>query len=184
MSTAFVALPTRDAGTKLWRVVIETPKGSHHKYDLNPALNCFELSKVLPEGFSFPFDFGFLPATLAEDGDPVDVIVLGPAPTFSGCIIPARLLGVIEAKQAERGEEPVRNDRLVAVAAASREYRAVDSAKQLGKELIQELEQFFIAYNRQYDRRFEVLGVRGPRTAAALARRGMKRYARRRSART
>jgi hypothetical protein len=62
------------------RVVIETPKGSRNKYDYDPECDCLDLATVLPEGMSFPFDFGFVPSTLGEDGDPLDVLVLMDAP--------------------------------------------------------------------------------------------------------
>ena len=72
------------------------------------------MSKVLPLGASFPFDFGFIPSTKGEDGDPLDVLVLTEEPAFVGCVLPALLIGVLEAEQTEKGET-VRNDRLVAV---------------------------------------------------------------------
>ena len=105
------------------RVVIETPKGSHNKYDYEPEYDCVELAATLPEGMSFPYDFGFLPSTLGEDGDPLDVLVLMDAAAVSGCLVRARLIGVIEAAQKEaKDQEPIRNDRLIAVAAHAKSY--------------------------------------------------------------
>src|SRR4051795_3890858 len=103
-----------------WRVVIETPKGSRNKYRFDEELGLFVLGGVLPEGMSFPYDFGYLPATLGEDGDPLDVLLLMDEPAFCGCIVPSRLIGVIEAKQAEKNHKPRRNDRLLAVSVDSR----------------------------------------------------------------
>ena len=79
------------------RVVIETPKSSRNKYDYNPECDCLELATVLPEGMSFPYDFGFAPSTLGDDGDPIDILVLMDAPVVPGCIIRARLIGAIDA---------------------------------------------------------------------------------------
>ena len=94
-------------------VVIETPKGSPNKLTFEPRYGTFVLKGVLPAGAVFPFDFGFVPSTRADDGDPLDVLVLMDAPVYPGCIVPARLIGVIEAEQTEAGETE-RNDRLLA----------------------------------------------------------------------
>ena len=77
---------------QIFRVVIETPKGSRNKYAFNDEQKVFELKKVLPAGMTFPYDFGFVPSTKAEDGDPVDVLVLMDEPAFAGCVLrmPAR----------------------------------------------------------------------------------------------
>src|SRR3954468_15152110 len=82
-------------------VIVETPKGSQNKYEYEPRSGSFILAGVLPAGAVFPFDFGFVPSTLGEDGDPLDVLLLMDAAAFSGCIVYARLIGVIEAEQTE-----------------------------------------------------------------------------------
>jgi len=83
--------------------VIETPKDCRNKYKFDPALRSFKLNRVLPDGMVFPYDFGFVPSTLADDGDPIDVLLLMDAPAFPGCIIESRLIGVIEGEQTEDG---------------------------------------------------------------------------------
>ena len=88
-----VADPTRlkpfDSDDKqLLRVVVETPKGSRNKFAFDPDEHIFELKKVLPAGMTFPYDFGFVPSTLADDdGDPVDMLVLMHEPAFPGCVL-------------------------------------------------------------------------------------------------
>src|ERR1700710_551126 len=99
-----------DEKDEQWRVVIETPKGSHNKYRFDEQLGVFMLAGVLPEGMAFPYDFGFLPRTVGEDGDPLDVLLLMDAPAFCGCVVPSRLVGVIEAEQTEHDGELGRND--------------------------------------------------------------------------
>jgi inorganic pyrophosphatase len=84
-------------------VVIETPKGSQNKFTFEPRLNAFALTGVLPAGAVFPFDFGFVPSTLGEDGDPLDVLVLMDAPAFAGCVVPCRLIGVIGPSRPRTG---------------------------------------------------------------------------------
>src|SRR6187397_2515854 len=84
------------------KVIIETPQGSRNKFKYDPDLRMFKLSKVLPEGMVFPYDFGFVPSTNGDDGDPVDVLVLMDEPTFPGCLLECRLVGVLEAGQEEK----------------------------------------------------------------------------------
>lgn len=81
------------------RVVIETPKGSRNKFAFDPKEGIFELKKVLPAGMAFPYDFGFVPSTKADDGDPVDVLVLMDEPAFAGCVLTCRVIGVIEGDE-------------------------------------------------------------------------------------
>src|SRR5215208_1072043 len=102
-------------------VIIETPRGSRNKFNYDGGLGLFKLGGVLPAGAVFPFDFGFIPSTLGGDGDPLDVLVLMDEPAFTGCLVPSNLLGVIEAEQTEDGKT-TRNDRLIAVAAKSRDH--------------------------------------------------------------
>src|ERR1041385_8297060 len=131
---------------ELLRVVIETPKGSRNKFAFNPEEHVFELKKVLPSGMSFPYDFGFVPSTEAEDGDPVDVLVLMDEPAFAGCVLVCRPIGVIEGEQKD-GKKRVRNDRIVAVEQDNHSYAAVKHIDDLGKPFVRELETFFVNYH-------------------------------------
>ena len=96
-------LPPLDADSDATiQVIIETPKGSRNKYAFDVEQKIFELSKVLPAGMAFPYDFGFIPSTKAEDGDPTDVLVLMDEPAFPGCLLKCRVVGVIEGVRAKR----------------------------------------------------------------------------------
>jgi inorganic pyrophosphatase len=158
------------------RAVIETPKGSHNKYDYNPACDCFELKTTLPEGMTFPFDFGFIPSTLGEDGDPLDVLVLLDFPVIPGCVLAARLIGCIEAEQKEKGDDWFRNDRLIAVALHARAHSAVKALKDLRPHQLDEIKAFFIEYNRLHDKKFKPIGDRNAKCALALVETGMKMF--------
>jgi inorganic pyrophosphatase len=138
-------------------VVIETPKGSPNKLAFQPRYGAFVLTGVLPVGAVFPFDFGFVPSTRAEDGDPLDVLVLMDAPVFPGCIVPSRLIGVIEAEQTEDGKTE-RNDRLLAVAANSAAHRSIRQLSDLSQDLVAQIEHFFVSYNEARGKRFKVRG--------------------------
>ena len=92
-----VRLSPRDPDDpKVVQVIIETPKGSRNTYAFDCEQRIFELKKVLPAGMAFPYDFGFVPSTVAEDGDPTDVLVLMDEPAFPGCILRCRPVGIIE----------------------------------------------------------------------------------------
>src|SRR3954466_14517107 len=139
--------PPYQADRKALNVVIETPRGSRNKYKYDESLGLYKLSGVLPAGASFPYDFDFVPGTVGEDGDPLDVLVLRDEPAFTGCLIPVRLIGVIEANQTEDGQT-FRNDRLVAVAENAHNYRDLQSLKDMNENLLDELVHFFESYNQ------------------------------------
>jgi inorganic pyrophosphatase len=163
-------------------VIIETPKGSRNKFNYDAERGLFKLGGVLPAGAVFPFDFGFVPSTTGGDGDPLDVLVLMDEPAFTGCLVAARPLGVIEAEQTERGGETTRNDRLIAVAAEAHNHRDVRSLGKLNENLIDEIEYFFISYNTIKGKQFKPLGRFGPMRAIKLVEEGMERFRQQHSA--
>src|SRR5690348_1217106 len=132
---------------KMLRVVIESPKGSRNKFAFDPKERIFELKKVLPAGMTFPYDFGFVPSTKADDGDPIDVLVLMDEPAFPGCMLSCRLVGVIEGEQVDKGGTE-RNDRIVAIQKDAHSWAEVKTMKDLGKHFCRELEEFFVNYHK------------------------------------
>jgi inorganic pyrophosphatase len=165
------ALPHRlDAEARTCRVVIETPKASRVKYDFNRGLQAFELNALLPEGLSFPLDFGFVPSTKAEDGDPLDVLVLFDAPVAVGAVLDVRLIGVIEANQTQEGKTN-RNDRLMAVALQSRLHAHIHNAAELDDAYLANLTGFWVQYNALRNKHFEVRRLAGPEAAVAAVHR-------------
>jgi inorganic pyrophosphatase len=156
-----------DTGKKSLRVVIETPKGSRNKFKYDPELGTYRLNSVLAEGMVFPYDFGFVPQTKAQDGDPLDVLLLMDVPAFTGCIVEARIVGVIEAEQTEDGRS-IRNDRVLAVAAQSHVHADIKEPGDLNKNMIVELEDFFVAYNKARGKKFKLLGCKDTKTAMKL----------------
>lgn len=166
--------PFDKGGNSSIRVVIETPKGSASKYKFDPELGAFMLSRVLPEGMTFPFDFGFIPSTESDDGDPIDVLLLMDQPAFPGCIVESRLIGVIEGEQVENGKSE-RNDRLIAVARENRTYSNLHTIADVNKTLLHDIGEFFVNYHRLRGSRFKVLGTRGQRHAERLLKKSLKR---------
>jgi len=174
-SAELIRLPARDEETGLVHVIIDTPKGSRNKYKYDEKLGLFQLRKVLPLGASFPYDFGFIPSTRGEDGDPIDVLVLMDEPTFCGCLVSVRLIGVIEAEQTEKGET-VRNDRLLGVIETSVNPAEVHSIDELSKSRLDEIEHFFVSYNEAEGRTFKPTGRAGPRAADRLVEKSMRQF--------
>lgn len=158
---------------KMLRVVIETPKGSRNKFAFDAKAHIFELKRVLPAGMAFPYDFGFVPSTMAEDGDPIDVLVLMDEPAFPGCVLTCRPIGVIEGEQLDQ-KDKIRNDRIVAVEQDAHSWADIRAIDDLGKEFCRELEEFFVNYHRLSGKKYRVLGVRGADHARKLVKNGRR----------
>src|ERR1700723_2507515 len=172
----FLASPTKLKPTTkddLLQVVIETPAGSRNKFAFDPDQGVFALKKVLPAGMTFPYDFGFLPQTLAPDGDPIDVLLLMDEPAFPGIAVRARLIGVIEGEQLD-GKEKIRNDRLVAVAEANHMYANVRKVKVCPDKWVKELQDFFVNYHSLEGKKYRLLGCKGADAALRLIKKAQK----------
>jgi inorganic pyrophosphatase len=163
----------------LFQVIVETPKASRNKYGYDPEQGIFVLRKVLPEGMVFPHDFGFLPQTEAEDGDPIDVLLLMDVPAFPGCLVRSRLIGVIEGEQMN-GKKKVRNDRLVAVAELSHAYKDWAKLSDLPDQFITELQAFFVNYHQLEGKKYKLLGCKDAKTALGLVKQARKAAGRKR----
>ena len=176
------SLPAFDTESEDLNVLIETPKGNRNKFKYDEKRGLFKLSGVLPMGAVFPFDFGFIPSTLGGDGDPLDVLILMDEPAFPGCLIPARLIGVIEAEQTEDGKTN-RNDRLIAVAVDSRAHTDIQTLNDLNESVVNEIEHFFVSFNEAKGKQFKPLGRFEPDRAKKVVEVGMKAHVRKKSGR-
>jgi inorganic pyrophosphatase len=156
-------LPARGPGG-LVHMVVDTPKDSSNKYKYDAESGLFKLSRILPAGLHFPCDFGAIPGTLAADGDALDVALFAEHPTFPGCLVTVRLIGVVEAEQTEKGRT-IRNDRLIAVPETPVNKAQVRRLRDLPKGFIEQVEQFFVGYNRAHGRQFKPLARRGKESA-------------------
>ena len=175
MKSALTELPTFDPKSADLLSVVETSKDSRNKYAFNFELGVFELRRVLPRGMQFPYDFGFVPSTKAEDGDPLDVLLLLEDTAPQGCVVRVRAVGVLEARQREPKGDWVRNDRLIAVAVHAKVHADLKSVKELNPRLLDEVEAFFRDYNLLDGKEFEPLKRAGPSTAATLIEQARKR---------
>jgi inorganic pyrophosphatase len=164
-----------DLKRRTCRVIIETPKGSRNKFNYDPQSNLFELGGIMPEGMMFPFDFGFVPSTLGEDGDPLDVLVLMDAPAHVGCLLDIRIIGVICAEQMEKGKS-TSNDRLLGVAEHSYSNQDLKSIAEMNRNLLAQIEEFFVTYNKQRGKKFNITGTAGPKKAMRLLQDGAQAH--------
>jgi inorganic pyrophosphatase len=174
--SSYESLPSRDDDGS-WLTVIEAAQGSRQKFKYRAEWRAFVLHKVLPLGLSYPYAFGFVPSTLGDDGDPLDVLVLADEALPPGMVVPCRIVGVIEAEQQEEGEKAERNDRLLAVAKKSHRYGECRKLRDLAADVLDEIEQFFIATNVAAGRRFRPLARRGAAVATRLVEAGERKFA-------
>ncbi|HEV2696056.1 MAG TPA: inorganic diphosphatase [Verrucomicrobiae bacterium] len=173
MKTNMEQLETFDTARNV-NVIIETPKGSHFKYVYTPESGLFRIKRVLPPGMVFPFNFGFIPSTRGEDGDPLDVMIINDEPMAVGCLLKARLLGVVHAEQTENGKT-VRNDRLLG-ALMDEESPAKYLFVEFDERKLAQVEFFFATYNRVSGKEFKVLGFGVAGKAEQLVEQGKSKF--------
>jgi inorganic pyrophosphatase len=156
------------AQPKMVTVLIESPKGDNQKFDYDPETQRFRLSKILPAGLVFPFDFGMIPGTKGEDGDPLDMIVISESGTFPGCLVDCRIIGALQAEQTERNGDTMRNDRFIGIPEVSQLFSAVLTLNDLPENILNQVEAFFKNYNEQAGKEFKVTARLTARQAAKL----------------
>jgi len=144
--------------------VIETPRGSRAKFRYDPELQIFTLSKSLLVGLTYPHDWGFVPSTKAEDGDPIDIMVIHDAATSPGLVLTCRVIGVLQIEQKSKSNAE-RNDRLFAVPRRSHSERGLRDVRDLSKPILEELEKFFVATDELEDKELKIIGWKGPKIA-------------------
>ncbi|SEK82160.1 inorganic diphosphatase [Nitrosovibrio tenuis] len=176
MTTPFDTILPR-TGSGLINIIIDTPKGSRNKFKYDEEVQCFRLSRILPTGAAFPFDFGSIPKTLAEDGDALDVLLITEAPSFPGCLVSGKLIGIISAEQTEKNKT-IRNDRLLAVPVTPANPALFSSIDELPDAWLTEIEHFFISYNRIQGREYKPLNRGGPEEADKALSTAERRYKR------
>jgi inorganic pyrophosphatase len=148
------AFPNRlDRKKRQCCAIIETPKNRRNKFDYDPESDLFRLGGLLPEGMMFPFDFGFI----------------------VGCLLDVRIIGVIEATQTEDGKTET-NDRLLGVAIHSYQHQDVSSIEELNPALLDQVEQFFVSYNKLRGKKFKLKSQGGPKRAVAIVEKGIQAF--------
>ncbi len=158
--------------TKTITVMVESPKGFGQKFDYDDKENRFRLNKILPAGLVFPFDFGMIPHTKGEDGDPLDIIVLDEQGTFPGCLVDCRIIGAFQCEQTERDGQQMRNDRFFGVPVVSQLFSEVNNLDDLPEAILNQLEHFFKNYNEQAGKQFKVAARLNAKRAIKLIKNG------------
>ncbi len=147
----------------LLNVLIEIPAGSKNKYEFDKDLNAFALDRVLHSSVHYPFDYGFVPNTLADDGDPLDGMVMMDQPTFPGCTIAARPIGML--LMVDGGE---RDEKILCVPAKDPRYAEVKSLSDVAPHRLEEIAEFFRSYKNLEKKVTEILGWEGPEAVDSL----------------
>jgi inorganic pyrophosphatase len=153
-------LPVRDKKGDVY-VVVETPRGSAAKLEFDPDLQLFTLSKSLILGLSYPYDWGFIPSTEGEDGDPIDALILHDVATTPGLVLKCKIIGVLEVLQVPRD---------------SHREQADHDARDLPKQVRSEIEKFFVATDELEDKELKFLGWKGRKTGEQLIEKAAKRF--------
>ncbi len=165
MPSDLIALPIGERAPEIVHAVIEIPLGSRNKYEYRPDLGVIMRDRVLSAAVRYPTDYGFIPSTLTDDGDPLDILVAAYDPAFPGCILLARPLGVLDMT-----DEKGRDYKIFAVPADDPRFAEVTSLDDLPSHILREVEHFFAVYKQLEEKRVEVYGWQGLEHAYELIR--------------
>lgn len=165
-------LPTGPRPPDVVFCVVEVPKGKTNKYEYNEEGGYFFLDRVLYEAVFYPTEYGLIPQTRGCDGDPLDIMVFSTFPTFSGCVIKARPIGVLRLN--DSGD---RDDKIIAVPTGDPRFADIKNLKDLNPHAKKEIENFWQNYAElQPDKKIKVLGWSEARHAKKIIREAMARY--------
>ena len=174
---SYLDIPAGDAVPVSLNAIIEIPRGSRNKYEYCPEYNCFRLDRVLASPMHYPTAYGFIPSTLYVDGDPLDVLVLIDEPTFTGCLINVRPIGV--RRMVDGGK---RDDKVVTVAVNDMRYHHYRTLDDMKPHELVEIEYFYSVYKDLEGKQTQFDGWAGNAEAHAIVNASIERYARERDA--
>lgn len=169
--TNYIRLPIGEGAPHRVNAVIEIPKDSVNKYEYDKHLHVFRLDRTLFSPVHYPGDYGFIPSTLGQDGDALDVLVLVEAPSFTGCLMEVRPIGVLQ--MVDQGKK---DEKILAVGETDPLYRQVNDSSQTPQHQLREIEHFFSMYKYLEDKRTEIAGWGDAETARRIIVDGQKRW--------
>ena len=151
--TNYLELPMGDEAPNLVTAVVEIPQDSINKYEYDKTLHVFRLDRNLFSPVHYPGDYGFIPRTLAKDGDPLDILILGDAPSFPGCVLSARPVGLFRML-----DQGVEDEKVVAFAATNPTFSQIENYTSVYPQILREVEHFFAIYKDLEGKRTQALG--------------------------
>jgi inorganic pyrophosphatase len=155
----------------LINVLIEIPGGSKNKYEFDKDMNAFALDRVLYSSVQYPYDYGFIPNTLADDGDPLDGMVIMDQPTFPGCVIAARPIGMME--MIDGGD---RDEKILCVPDKDPRFAHIKSLSNIAPHRLDEIAEFFLTYKNLEKKKVEILGWKEAEHVVPLVEACIKAY--------
>ena len=161
----YLRLPIGDSAPRIVNAVIEIPTGSVNKYEWDTRLNVFKLDRNLHSPVHYPGDYGFIASTLAEDGDPLDVVALMDAPSFTGCVIAVRPIGMLQMV-----DQGIPDQKILAVPLNNPRYREINEYSQIYPHILREMEHFFSVYKDLEGKRTKAEGWTGSEEAMRVIR--------------
>ena len=151
--------------------VIEIPKGSRNKYEYDKDMEAFALDRVLYSSVVYPADYGFIPQTIYDDGDPMDIMVLMEQPTFPGCIIASKPIGIMG--MIDGGDKDYK---ILAVSVDDPRYKDINDISDIPSHLLDEIEEFFDTYKNLEGKKVEILSWENADVAKKEAIRSVELY--------
>ena len=167
----YLELPVGDRAPEVFRAVIEIPKDNTNKFEYDKELHVFKLDRNLHSPVHYPGDYGFIPSTLGDDGDPLDVLVLVDAPSFPGCVMEVRPIGLLEMMDQGLGDEKV-----LCVGKGNPRYKDVWNFSEIYPHMLKEITHFFSIYKDLEGKRVEVKGWRDASFARDKVTEAQKRF--------
>lgn len=168
---SYLELPIGDTVPDIVNAVVEIPLDGVNKYEYDKTLHVFRLDRNLHSPVHYPGDYGFIPQTLAEDGDPLDILILGDSPTFPGCVYSVRPIGLFEML-----DQGVLDEKILAYATGNPRFSDSDSYTQVPRHVLLEVEHFFAVYKDLEEKRTKVLGWKDRDAAREVIRSSHQRY--------
>ncbi|MEZ5366768.1 MAG: inorganic diphosphatase [Bryobacterales bacterium] len=169
--TNLIHLPAGPNPPHLVNAIVEIQQGGSNKYEYDKDLGLFRLDRVLYSAVHYPMAYGFIPSTLADDGDPLDILVMTRSPTFTGCLIEAKPIGLFRMHD-EKGED----EKILAVPTCDPRFSEMNTLEDMRQHRLREVEHFFSIYKDLEDKKVEIIGWEDRDHAILAINRAIKAY--------
>jgi len=171
----YLELPIGDTAPEVLTAVVEIPEDGINKYEYDRTMKVFVLDRVLHSPIYFPGDYGFVPQTVAQDGDPLDILILGDTPTFTGCVYSVRPIGLFEML-----DNGVCDEKILAYATGNPRFGDIRNYTEIQSHILLEVEHFFSVYKeleeKEKEKETKVLGWKDREAAYEVIRSSHERF--------